>query len=154
MRKRHLSFLLSLTLLLLAGCDSNVLYNESFRIDENGWNANDTKVFNLKAEDTSSTFLCCIDLRNRNDYAFSNIYLSIKTIFPDGSVAADTNIEFVLAEPDGRWLGRETGRYIDGRYPFCYFHFPQAGAYQFVVGHAMRDSILPGIKDLGIHIER
>ena len=114
----------------------------------------DALVFNLEADDTSSTYLCCLDIRNRNDYPYSNIYFFITTIYPDGSIAADTNIEFRLAERDGRWLGKENGRYVDGRYPFCYFHFPQQGSYQFVVRHAMRDTLLPGIKNVGMHIER
>ena len=151
---RLVYILLAATMLTLAACDSNVMYNENKRINEQGWNMDDSLVFNLEADDTNSTYLCCLDIRNRNDYPYSNIYFFITTIYPDGSVAADTNIEFVLAERDGRWLGKENGRYVDGRYPFCYFHFPQQGSYQFVVRHAMRDTLLPGIKNVGMHIER
>ena len=151
---RLVYILLAATMLTLAACDSNVMYNENRRINEQGWNMDDSLVFNLEADDTNSTYLCCLDIRNRNDYPYSNIYFFITTIYPDGSVAADTNIEFVLAERDGRWLGKENGRYVDGRYPFCYFHFPQQGSYQFVVRHAMRDTLLPGIKNVGMHIER
>ena len=143
-----------IALFALSACDRNVYYNENMRIDEKGWNMNDPLVFNLEADDTSNTFLCCLDIRNRNDYNYSNIYFYITPIYPDGSIAADTNIEFTLAERDGRWLGKENGRYVDGRYPFCYFHFPQQGSYQFVVRHAMRDTLLPGIKNVGMHIER
>lgn len=143
-----------LALLLCAACDSDVLYNENMHIDEEGWNMDSPLVFNLEADDTGSTYLCCIDIRNRNDYPYSNIYFHISTIYPDGSMAADTNIEFQLAERDGRWLGKENGRYIDGRYPFCFFHFPQQGSYQFAVRHAMRDTLLPGIKNIGMHIEK
>ncbi|MBQ6236873.1 MAG: gliding motility lipoprotein GldH [Bacteroidales bacterium] len=151
---RLVYILLAASMLTLAACDSNVMYNENRRINEQGWNMDDSLVFNLEADDTNSTYLCCLDIRNRNDYPYSNIYFFITTIYPDGSVAADTNIEFVLAERDGRWLGKENGRYVDGRYPFCYFHFPQQGSYQFVVRHAMRDTLLPGIKNVGMHIER
>lgn len=147
-------FLILLPLLLLAACAPNEVYNESHRIDDDGWNMNDKQVFNFEAEDTTQTYLCCLDIRNRNDYAFSNIYFFISTIYPDGSIAVDTNIEFQLAERDGRWLGKDNGRYVDGRYPFCYFHFPQKGSYQFVIQHAMRDSILQGIKNIGLHIEK
>ncbi|MBP5548288.1 MAG: gliding motility lipoprotein GldH [Bacteroidales bacterium] len=133
-------------------CDRNVVFDEDRRVDEKGWHVSDALVFNYEATDTSNTFLCCIDLRNTIDYPFSNIYFSLKTIFPDGSVAADTNLHFILTEKDGRPLGRQNGRYIDGRYPFCYFHFPQQGVYQFVVEHAMRDTVLIGIKEVGISI--
>lgn len=144
----------SIFLLLFAfvACDSSVVYDESHRVDKDGWNADDKLVFNYEAEDTVSTFLCCFDIRNTNDYPYSNIYFNIKTIYPEGAVAVDTNLQFVLAANDGKWLGRESGRYIDGRYPFCYFKFPQRGAYQFVVSHAMRDTILPGINNISFVI--
>ena len=152
MHKRIL--LILLPLLLVTACAPNELYNENHRIDEKGWDMNDKQVFNFEADDTAHTYLCCLDIRNRNDYAFSNIYFFISTVYPDGSVAVDTNIEFQLAERDGRWLGKDNGRYVDGRYPFCYFHFPQKGSYQFIIQHAMRDSILQGIKNIGLHIEK
>lgn len=148
------SGVLLLLFLLFVSCDSSVVYDESRRVDEAGWNVGDKLVFNYQAEDTSSTYLCCFDIRNRNDYPYSNIYFSIKTIYPDGVIAVDTNLQFVLAEKDGRWLGRESGRYVDGRYPFCYFKFPQRGAYQFVVSHAMRDTTLPGIRNVSLVILR
>lgn len=139
---------------VVAACDSSVLYSESHRVDEEGWKASDNLVFNYVAEDTTQTMLCCFDIRNLNTYPYSNIYFNIKTVFPDGSVAVDTNLQFMLSEKDGRWLGRESGRYIDGRYPFCYFRFPELGSYQFVVSHAMRDTILPGIRNVGLVIKK
>lgn len=154
LNNRFFVFLSLAVCLFFASCDSSVLYNHSCRISDDGWNASDELLFNVEASDTTQTYLCCIDLRNGNDYPFSNIYFSIKTVFPDGSVAADTNMEFMLAEPDGRWLGKQTGSYVDGRYPFGYFRFPQTGQYQFVITHAMRDSVLTGIKNVGLHIER
>lgn len=135
-------------------CDRSVVYDESQSVDVDGWKMEDSLVFNYEAEDTLHTYLCCFDIRNREDYPYSNIYFNIKTIYPDGAVAVDTNLQFVLAENDGRWLGRKSGRYIDGRYPFCYFKFPQRGAYQFVVTHAMRDDNLPGVKNVSFVIVR
>lgn len=145
---------LAVALLCAAACDSSVLYDESHRVDEAGWHLDDRLVYNIKAEDTTQSYLCCLDIRNTTDYPFSNIYLSITTIYPNGEVAVDTNIEFVLAAPDGTWLGKASGRYVDGRYPFCHFRFPEVGNYQFIVGHAMRDTLLRGVKDVGMYVER
>ena len=135
---------------LTASCDRSVFFDQYAHVDEKGWEAKDALFFNVHADDTTQAYQCCVDLRNSVDYPFSNIYLSITTVFPDGGVAVDTNLEFVLAQPDGKWLGKQTGRYVDGRYPFGYMRFPKPGDYQFVISHAMRDSLLPGIKDLGL----
>ena len=148
---RNIIFVLCLALFATA-CDSDIPYDEDLTVDEKGWHMDDKLVFNMEADDTSSTYLCCFDIRNSNDYPYSNIYLHLTTVYPDGAVATDTNIQFQLAQPDGQWLGRYTGRYVDGRYPFCFFHFPQKGSYQFIVSHAMRDTLLPGVKNIGITV--
>lgn len=153
MRRR--GFILILLGALLGGaCDSSVFYNENHSVDAEGWNLAERLTYNIEAEDTTETYLCCIDIRNRNDYAYQNLYLNIVTIYPDGGRAADTNMEFRLAQPDGQWLGKSRGRYVDGRYPLCYLHFPQRGQYQFQVTHAMRDTLLKGIDAIGIHLQR
>ena len=149
---RLTKILIALAAFVLASCDSSIVYSEGQRVDEKGWSMDQALVFNCDVQDTSAPCICCIDLRNTDDYPFSNIYFFIKTIYPDGSVAVDTNIQFVLAENDGQWRGRRSGKYIDGRYPFCYFHFPQPGAYQFQISHAMRDTMLRGVKEVGLTI--
>ena len=78
MNRRLLLILLTVSL-FAASCDRNELYNESRHIDEQGWNMDDKLVFDLEANDTNSTYLCCIDIRNRNDYPYSNIYFFITT---------------------------------------------------------------------------
>ncbi len=150
---KHIALIaLALMSLIAAGCDRSVAYNEWRRIDDAGWRSGDKLTYSYDVDDTASTFMCCIDIRNSDAYPYSNIYFSVKTIYPDGSVAVDTNIEFVLAEKDGAWRGRRNGKYVDGRYPFCYFHFPQQGQYRFEIGHAMRDTALQGIKEIGLGI--
>ncbi len=152
--KIHTTLASLLLCLTLAACDRNVLYNENHDIDPQGWHMDDKQVYNIATDDTINNYVCYVDIRNCNDYAYSNIYLNIVTIYPHGEMAADTNIEFTLAQPDGRWLGRTSGRYVDGRYPLCLFRFPEAGAYQFIVTQAMRDTSLAGIRNIGLHIER
>ncbi|MBR3529272.1 MAG: gliding motility lipoprotein GldH [Bacteroidales bacterium] len=151
--KTHTLIALLIGLLVFAACDSKVFYDETCRVDEQGWNMDDKLVYNIDVDDTAQTYLCCLDVRVRNDYPYSNIYFFLSTVYPNGDVAVDTNIEFQLAAPDGKWMGREQGRYVDGRYPFCYFRFPERGSYQFVLRHAMRDTLLRGVKDVGLHIE-
>ena len=150
---KKLILIIALLGVVASACDHKVMYDHNYRVDPKGWHMDDSLVFNLHADDTVNTYLCCIDIRNLCDYPYSNIYFFIQTIYPDGALASDTNIEFTLAQPDGKWLGRVNGRYIDGRYPLCYFHFPQQGDYQFIVRHAMRDSLLYGIRNIGMHVE-
>ena len=81
-------------------------------------------------------------------------FLFINTTFPDGSVAHDT-LECPLADPEGRWLGKHTGRYVDARYRLRggSARFPMTGRYHFAIANGMRDSAISGLKDIGLRVE-
>ncbi len=135
-------------------CDSDVLYTESQRVDSDGWNMNDRRYFDVDVDDTIGIYTFFIDLRVTPEYPYSNAFFFINTTFPDGRVACDT-LEYPLADVDGRWYGRRTGRYIDSRSAFrSNMIFPEKGRYRFEVAHAMRDTNIVGIQNVGLRIAR
>ena len=138
---------------ILTACNNNVYYSEHIDVDEDGWNMYDEKHFNVDVDDIMHTFNFYVDLRNTNDYPYSNTFLFIKTTFPDGGIALDT-MECPLANPDGQWYGKQSGKYIDNRY-FLRKNviFPDMGKYTFSIAQATRDTNIMGIKDVGIVIE-
>ena len=81
------------------------------------------------------------------------MFLFIEKTFPDGGIALDT-MECPLADPEGNWYGKPSGKYVDNRY-FLRKNviFPQRGQYRFAITQATRDTNLVGIKDVGILIE-
>ena len=99
----------------LAACDGSVYYDESHSVNEHGWLPQDTLTFDVEVDDTVHLFNFLVEVRNSVEYPYSNTFLFINTTFPDGSVAYDT-MECPLADPEGRWLGKRTGRYVDARY--------------------------------------
>ncbi|MBR5028688.1 MAG: gliding motility lipoprotein GldH [Bacteroidales bacterium] len=138
---------------ILTACNSNVYYSEHENVDENGWNMNDTKYFDVDVDDVAHMFNFYVDIRNTQDYPYSNAFLFIKTTFPDGGIALDT-MECPLADHDGRWYGKSSGRYIDNRYFLRKgVVFPSKGKYTFAITQATRDTNLSGVKDVGIVIE-
>lgn len=140
-------------LLTTTGCDRKVFFSDDKRIDEKGWNMDDKLYFDVDVTDTLKLYSFFIDLRVSHDYPYSNAFLFINTTFPDGGVAADT-LECPLADIDGRWYGRQTGRYVDNRYVFRpNMIFPSSGHYRFEIGHAMRDTNAVGFKNVGLRIE-
>ena len=141
------------TFCILTACNNGVYYSEHIDVDEDGWNMYDEKHFNVDVDDVMHTFNFYVDLRNTNDYPYSNTFLFIKTTFPDGGIALDT-MECPLANPDGQWYGKHSGKYIDNRY-FLRKNviFPDMGKYTFSIAQATRDTNLVGIKDVGIVIE-
>lgn len=141
---------------IIASCNSAIFYDEHKTIVDNVWNIDNKLVFNVDVdeEDLSNAYNFFIDLRNTKNYPYSNAFLFIKTIFPDGRFALDT-MECPLTEPSGKWYGRVSNNHIDNRF---YLRkstiFPQKGIYQFEIFHGMRDTNIIGIKNIGLRIEK
>lgn len=114
---------------------------------------NDKLTFDVDVKDTARLYTFLVDLRLTADYPYSNVFFFITTTFPDGGVAADT-LECPVASPDGQWVGKRTGGYIDNRYIFRKnMIFPATGSYTFEIQHGMRDTNITGIKNVGLRIE-
>ncbi len=146
--------LLSLLPWLLMGCDNRVYYTDEHDVDETGWNMNDAAVFDVDVDDTLQVFDFFIDVRNSVHFDKANVFFFINTTFPDGSVAYDT-LECPLADVEGHWYGRRTGRYVDSRFVFRrHVIFPRTGLYRFEILHGMRDTNVSGLKSVGLRIER
>ncbi|MBQ0015879.1 MAG: gliding motility lipoprotein GldH [Bacteroidales bacterium] len=146
--------LLLLPAILLTACDSEVYYDETEAINELGWNLSDTAQFDIPITDSLQVYNIFVDLRISNSYPYSNSFLFVTTTFPDGSCAADT-LECPLASPDGQWLGKSSARYIDNRYYLKrQVVFPYTGTYHIDITHGMRDTVIRGIKDIGIRLEK
>ncbi|MBR2959203.1 MAG: gliding motility lipoprotein GldH [Bacteroidales bacterium] len=140
--------------LIFASCDSKVYYDQSRTVDEHGWLPSDTVSFDVQIDDTTRMYNCLIEVRNSVSYPYSNTFLFIGTTFPDGSVAHDT-LECPLADAEGRWLGKHTGRYVDTRFRLRRgtFRFPMTGNYHFAITNGMRDSAISGLHDIGLRLE-
>lgn len=143
-----------LAAMALTACDGSVYYDESRSVDEHGWLPQDSVCFDVDVDDTTHLFNFLVEVRNSVEYPYSNTFLFIGTTFPDGSVARDT-MECPLADPEGRWLGKRTGRYVDTRYRLRggSARFPMKGRYHFAITNGMRDSAISGIKDIGLRVE-
>ena len=135
-------------------CDSHVFYSNSQRVDASGWNLADTRTFDVEVRDTTRLYTFLIDVRLTVDYPYRNLFFFVNTTFPDGGVATDT-VECPVAQPDGQWLGKRAGGYIDNRYSFRKnMIFPAPGRYRFEIAHAMRDTNIVGVKNVGLRIEQ
>ncbi|NCG04848.1 MAG: hypothetical protein GWO82_05915, partial [Bacteroidetes bacterium] len=102
------SIFLIASMVLLVGCsDRGALLFEA--LPEDGWNQEQWVEFDythrLPEKEVSLSWI----LRHDDDYPFSNIHFIAAWRNPKGVEKIDT-ISYVLAQPDGRWLGK--GLYI------------------------------------------
>jgi len=147
-------FLLIILIAFFYSCDSSLVFEKNKEVSKSGWNKNDIMKFNTEINNIKIPYNYFINIRITYDYQFSNIFLFVKTLFPDGKFSCDT-IECFFADIDGKWLGKTSGRFIDNRIPFKRnVIFPQVGTYSFEFEQAMRTDNLSGIEDFGIRIEK
>ncbi len=154
MRPIFIYFMAILLIVGITSCDRKRVFESYKELDKKGWNKDSVVVFNVHLTDTVKNHNLFVNIRNKGTYPYSNIYLFMSIGSPDGKMHTDT-VEFVLAEPSGRWKGSGIGGLHDNQilYKNSVF-FPRKGNYRFLIKQGMRDNVLQGIRDVGIRIER
>ncbi|SFU27488.1 gliding motility-associated lipoprotein GldH [Pustulibacterium marinum] len=164
MLRNQIKFLLFSCLLgVVVSCDNATIYSETKAI-EGTWNRNDTIQFHVQSPDTINPYNIFINLRNNEDYAYSNLYMIVEMEYPDGNVVSDT-LQYEMAKPNGEFLGegftglKENKLWYKGMNDG--FVFPKSGDYTIDILQAMRKNgsvkgiiALDGVTDVGISIEK
>ncbi|MEL4306872.1 gliding motility lipoprotein GldH [Joostella sp. CR20] len=157
---KQLVFLCLFTTLFVACTDSKSVYNEYTAIHKN-WAKDAEVTFEFQPKDTLQAYNLFINIRNDNDYKFSNLFLIVNMDFPNGKTIADT-LEYEMAKPNGEWLGKGFSSLKENKLFYKEnVIFPSMGNYRITVAHAMRKNgsvtgvkSLEGITDVGISIEK
>lgn len=143
-----------LAIVAFVSCHSNRFYEANRVIDKAAWAAYNNMAFAVVIDDTNARYDFYLNIRNDVNYPFSNLFLFLKTTFPDQGIARDT-IECLLSAPDGKWLGSGMGSVRFNRFLFQEgVRFRKAGTYVFELQQGMRVDPLKGIRDVGIRIDK
>ncbi|MCC7331579.1 MAG: gliding motility lipoprotein GldH [Flavobacteriales bacterium] len=141
--------------LTVISCDNNKVFDQYIQVENANWKIENIAVFSVEISDTSSLHNMYINIRNKGNYAYSNLYLFVKIESPDGNFSTDT-VNCTLADKSGKWVGNGIGDLFDSQTPFYgNFKFAQQGKYSFSFEQAMRvENGLDGISDIGLMIEK
>jgi len=148
------SFLVGAVLLVLAGCTSNDVFFQYTAVNPKGWSKDSLYCFDIPITDTLSYYNLYVNIRNRGEYPYQNLWLFLNKISPDKTQKKDS-IECYLADQRGKWLGSGIGSVLE--MPVLYqqnVRFKQAGIYHYKIVHGMRDTVLMGINDIGMRVEK
>ena len=140
--------------LAVVACNSNDVYFKYQGIDAKGWNKDSLFTFDIPITDTLATYNVYVNIRNVGEYPYQNLWLFLSKMNPD-SVLVNDSIECYLADNRGKWLGSGVGSIFE--MPVLYqqnVHFKNAGNYQYKIVHGMRDTVLIGINDIGMRVEK
>jgi gliding motility-associated lipoprotein GldH len=138
----------------LASCDDQVVFEENKAIENGNWKNTDNVHFQFNITDTVSFHDFFINVRNGEEYPYSNVYLFMEMEFPNAKRSIDT-INCYLADPTGKWLGTGIGKLYDQRFRIRNRkQFPLAGRYTVTIRQGMRTPELEGIYDVGFRISK
>lgn len=149
-----LSIVLLIIFSLFSCKKTSTVYSKYYYIEKEEWSSKDTAKFRVDIIDTIS--LCDVNIKIRHGewYPYSNLYVFMTTIYPNGSVQQDT-IECILANSKGEWYGSGLGDMYDITLPIKKnVRFSKSGVYQFYFVQAMRQDPLPNISEFGFEIIR
>ena len=94
---------LIILVLQLLSCDPNGVFDRYERIPTS-WHKDSIVEFKFDPPDSIDPYNLFVNLRNDNDYKFSNIYLIVELEHPQGMTIKDTLL-YKMAKPNGEFLG-------------------------------------------------
>ncbi|KZS41311.1 gliding motility lipoprotein GldH [Aquimarina aggregata] len=148
--------LLSLSVI---SCDDKQVFDQYQAVSE-AWEIDEKVSFALPELDSLQTYNLFVNIRNNNEYRFSNLFLISEMKFPNGKVLTDT-LEYEMAKPSGEWLGSGFSDLKENKLWYKEnIRFVEEGVYTITLQHAMRKNgdtngvtSLEGVTDVGFRIE-
>ena len=153
------SFFVFVIALNFISCDDNRVFDEYKTVGES-WNKDSIVSFTFEQKDIVKPYNLFVNLRNNNDYKFSNLYLIVSLEHPNGFTKVDT-LQYMMANPDGTLLGDGFSEVKENKlYYKEKFKFAKAGKYKVSIQQAVRKTgkisgeiTLNGVTDVGFRIE-
>lgn len=147
--------LLLIAVSFLISCKESSIYDRSKSIADNNWSFKDKKDNYIEITDIKSSYNLFFNVRITNNYKYSNMFVLIHIFSPKTKLAQTRRLEFKLASPDGRWLGKGSGMIFTYTIPFANdIKFEKAGVYNFQLEQNMREQPLTEVVDVGMRIEK
>ena len=145
--KRLLPILLIACAALFSSCRKDIVYSQFISIPSGQWHLDSVARFEIPVTDTTASYRTILYIRHTERYPYQNMWVFVKD-----SLHSDT-IEFFMADDRGRWLGDQHHGFIE--MPVLIEenrHLTDTGTYTIEIQHAMRDTLLRGITDIGLEV--
>ena len=140
--------------IMAVACTSNDVYFQYNPVALKGWSKDSLYGFDIPITDTAALYNVYVNVRNRGEYPYQNLWLFLNKTTPD-KIQSKDSIECYLADQRGKWLGSGLGSIME--MPVLYqqnVRFKTKGTYHYRIVHGMRDTVLIGINDIGMRVEK
>ena len=159
--KKNRSFGFLILLIFFVSCNDKIEFTQYKSVPGSSWQANKNISFEFTVEDTILPKDLFINIRNNNEYPFSNLFVITELNFPNGNKIVDT-LQYEMTDETGEFLGKGFAEIKENKLFYKEQKvFPTSGKYRLNIHHAMRKNgevkvipFLEGVQDVGLSIEK
>ena len=137
---------------VLFSCGEQPFYEKVVAFDDREWSLDEKPSYTVDVKDVSKEYDFTLSLRTSTDYKYSNLWIFMKTITPDGTVAREP-FEIVITNDDGSWVGEKSGSVVTTPLYFRSRKLPKAGEYTFVIEQGITESKVDEVHDLTFRVD-
>lgn len=136
-------------------CEVEKTHHHSF-LDSN-WNSKQIVKFDITTKDSTQARISNISIRHNDSYRYQNIIFFLNHSYKENIISTNT-IELLLAEDDGRWIGKGKSNIKEFSTTILSPKIYQNGIHTFSLELAMRDNAstkldnLDGISDISFYL--
>lgn len=137
-------------------------YEKNVDVPNHQWSADFKPEFQvtLQPEDTAYLYNLYVNVRHKDAYPYSNIWVIITTQFPGAQPIAQ-RVELPLEDVSGKWTATQAGKMdvaddiYDHRIPIqLRAILNRPGTYKISIEQNMRQNPLPDILNIGLRVEK
>lgn len=150
------SFFAVITIVLLASCDNNRIYETNKDFANHRWYEDSVCSFTFDIQDSEQAYNILYNVRNTLNYPYYNLYVKYSLKAPNGKeIAADLQEMQLMDAKTGKPFGSGMGDIFDNQIiALKNFKFTQAGKYTFSATQYMRKNPIEQIMSFGIRVEK
>lgn len=137
--------------LFIVSCEQAPMFEKTYTFENKVWKQDVKPSFNVNIQDIDKEYDFILTLRTTTDYKYSNLWIYLNTVTPDGQKAREP-FELIITNPDGSWSGKKTGTIVENNLAFKRRKMPLKGKYSFTIEQGITESKIDEILDLGLQV--
>lgn len=152
MRINRLVLFLS-CIILATACSKAPYFEETKAFKDNEWKQNEKPKFVVNIDDTSAVYSFTLTLRTTTSYQYSNLWFFWNTKTPTGETVREP-FELKIANPDGTWIGKNSGTVVENQLHFSSRKIGLKGKYVFTLEQGITEPVIGEVMDVGLKVEK
>lgn len=139
-------------LFLISACGPKIIYEQKSEIDGGKWQKIDAISYSFDATNDQQEYDIFLDVSHDENFSYQNLYVKIKTTFPDQKSAEDI-VSLELSDGKSKSHGKCNGGRCETPIQLqSKIKFQQKGKYTIVLNQYSREEVVEGIKSLSLKI--